>query len=133
MLAARAGLGRDALARRADDRAAAASLPPAAPPLGAAAATSRRRRRVAPRAAAEPAATSAAAPAVHTPSQAPPPEVTYPVTLQVLEVTRSVTLLRAACDARPPGVQFGQRRGTTTNCYLLRNGVGEPEVRRFWV
>lgn len=52
----------------------------------------------------------------------------YPVQLEALPVTRSITLLRATCTQRLPEIQFGQKTGTTTNCYLVKGSNGAAEV-----
>ncbi len=50
----------------------------------------------------------------------PPPKKTYPVTLECLAVTDSVDILRATCFERLPEIQFGQKKGTSTNSYLVK-------------
>ena len=58
-----------------------------------------------------------------------PPEAKYPVSLDSIRITSRVTLLRASCSSRLPEIQFSQRTGTTTNCYLVSGpGVGAHEV-----
>lgn len=54
------------------------------------------------------------------PGEKPPPKKTYPVTLECLQVTDSVELLRATCNERLPEIQFGQKKGTSTNSYLVK-------------
>lgn len=54
------------------------------------------------------------------PGEKPPPKKTYPVQLESIAVTASVDLLRATCTERLPEIQFGQKKGTTTNSYLVK-------------
>lgn len=61
------------------------------------------------------------------PGEKPPPKKTYPVELEFIPVTNNVDMLRATCRERLPEIQFGQKRGTTTNCYLVKtNQVLNP-------
>lgn len=57
----------------------------------------------------------------HNPQQPTiPPETKYPVSLKATPVTPNVLLLRASCTQRLPEIQFGEKRGTTTNNYLIK-------------
>ena len=50
----------------------------------------------------------------------PPKKKVYPVDKECLQVTEDITLLRATCRERLPEIQFGQKKGTTTNSYLVK-------------
>lgn len=50
----------------------------------------------------------------------PPEKATYPVRREFLELTSNVELLRATCISRVPEIQFGQKKGTSTNSYLVK-------------
>ncbi|KAI7837260.1 hypothetical protein COHA_008874 [Chlorella ohadii] len=114
----------------------AAALPAARRQRSAAAATSRPGLRAAVperRPAQEPpagqlaarASSSGAAAIQQAPSQqapAPPAEVKYPSTLEVLPLNPKCDTIRVSCSERLSEVEFNQRHGTTTNAYLLKSG-----------
>lgn len=56
--------------------------------------------------------------------QAPPgtpaPKTKYAASAEVVMAAPGVDILRVACTARLPEVEFNLRRGTTTNSYLLK-------------
>jgi len=55
------------------------------------------------------------------PSGAKAPEKkVYPVRREFLSITPNVDLLRATCISRLPEIQFGQKKGTSTNSFLVR-------------
>lgn len=68
------------------------------------------------------------------PGEKPPPKKTYPVRLECLPITDSVTILKASCDERLPEIQFGQKKGTSTNSYLIKmNQLLNPTKDRILV
>ena len=52
--------------------------------------------------------------------QAAPPEIKYSASLQIVEVTPTITAIRSVSNDRQPAIEFGLKKGTTTNSYLLR-------------
>lgn len=53
------------------------------------------------------------------PGVSPPKKKIYPVEKECVPVTSDVSLLRALCTERLPEIQFGQKKGTTTNSYVV--------------
>ena len=51
----------------------------------------------------------------------PPEKKVYPVRREFLELTPNVELLRATCISRLPEIQFGQKKGTSTNSFLVKS------------
>ncbi|PSC76351.1 flavin oxidoreductase [Micractinium conductrix] len=64
--------------------------------------------------------------------QAPPgtpaPKTKYAASAEVVMAAPGVDILRVACTARLPEVEFNLRRGTTTNSYLLKGAGGVYEA-----
>ena len=50
----------------------------------------------------------------------PPEKKVFPVRREFLSITPNVDLLRATCISRLPEIQFGQKKGTSTNSFLVK-------------
>eukprot|EP00887_Chlorella_sp_A99_P004582 scaffold4.g4582.t1 len=70
----------------------------------------------------QPRVQATAAPETAAEIKAPPSRTQHPAALDAVRLSDGVTLLRVSCGARLPEVEFGLRRGTTSNSYLVGGG-----------